>query len=86
MAAEALARWQGATILMVSHDLDSCRAFPRVLVIEGGRIVEDGAPTDLLAQGGAFARLVSAEADLQSQRWTDPAWRRWRVGEGRVTS
>jgi ATP-binding cassette subfamily B protein len=86
MAAEALARWQGATILMVSHDLDSCRAFPRVLVIEGGRIVEDGAPADLLTQGGAFARLVSAEADLQSQRWTDPAWRRWRVGEGRVTS
>jgi hypothetical protein len=86
MAAEALARWQGATILMVSHDLDSCRAFPRVLVIEGGRLVEDGAPADLLTQGGAFARLGSAAADLQSQRWTDPAWRRWRVGEGRVTS
>jgi ATP-binding cassette subfamily B protein len=31
-------------------------------VIDRGRIVEDGAPADLIAQGGRFAALVELEA------------------------
>ena len=36
--------WRGATLLWVTHDIAETEQFHRVLVIDGGRIVEDGAP------------------------------------------
>ncbi len=34
--------WRGATLLCITHDLSETLSFDRVLVIDGGRIVEDG--------------------------------------------
>jgi len=51
----------GRTVLLVTHRLSSLRAADRVLVLDQGSIVEDGAPRDLLRAGGRFARLVSLQ-------------------------
>lgn len=48
----------GRTVLIVAHRLSSLRYVDRVLSIEHGRIIEDGAPQDLVARKGKFARLV----------------------------
>jgi subfamily B ATP-binding cassette protein MsbA len=48
---------QGRTTLIVAHRLSTIEHADRVVVIEGGRIVEEGAPAVLLANGGAYARL-----------------------------
>ena len=41
-----------------THDIEETRSFPRVLVVEGGRIVEDGAPDTLAADPtGKVSRL-----------------------------
>lgn len=47
----------GRTTLIVAHRLSTIEHADKVVVMERGRIVEQGAPTQLLAQGGAYARL-----------------------------
>jgi ATP-binding cassette subfamily B protein len=82
-------RWTGATLLCATHDIEETRAFPRVLVVEGGRIVEDGAPAALLARAGSrYAALLDAEARVRAAAWAPGgsiAWRRLRLEGGRLT-
>lgn len=46
---------QGRTVIAVAHRLSTLADFDRVLVLQDGRIVEDGPPGELLRRGGAFA-------------------------------
>ncbi len=48
---------QGRTTLVIAHRLSTIEHAHRVVVMDGGRIVEQGPPAQLLAQGGLFARL-----------------------------
>ena len=48
---------RGRTILVITHRMALAAAADRVLVLEDAGIVEQGAPTELQARGGAFARL-----------------------------
>ncbi|WP_157465530.1 ABC transporter ATP-binding protein [Cellulomonas sp. Leaf395] len=45
------------TSVVIAHRLSTVMGSDRVLVIEGGRIVEDGSPVALVAAGGRFADL-----------------------------
>jgi ATP-binding cassette, subfamily B, bacterial len=51
------------TALIIAHRLSTVEIADRVLVMEGGRIVEDGSPADLVAGTGRFAALHQAWAD-----------------------
>jgi subfamily B ATP-binding cassette protein MsbA len=48
------------TTLIIAHRLSTVRNADKILVVEGGRIVEQGTYDDLLALDGAFARQVRA--------------------------
>ena len=55
---EALQRlMRGRTTLIVAHRLSTIEHADRVIVMERGRIVEQGTPAQLLAAGGAYTRL-----------------------------
>ncbi len=55
---EALERLVAArTVFVIAHRFATIRRADRVLVIEQGRIVESGAPDELLARGGRYAAL-----------------------------
>jgi ATP-binding cassette, subfamily B, bacterial len=47
----------GRTALIIAHRLSTVQIADRVLMISGGRIVEDGPPDRLLAEGGEYASL-----------------------------
>ena len=49
------------TRVVVAHRLSTIRNCDRILVLEGGHIVEDGTYDDLLAQNGVFAELVERQ-------------------------
>jgi subfamily B ATP-binding cassette protein MsbA len=48
---------KGRTTLVIAHRLATIEHADRVLVLEAGRLVEQGSPAALLAQGGLYARL-----------------------------
>jgi ATP-binding cassette, subfamily B, bacterial len=51
------------TALIIAHRLSTVEIADRVLVMEDGRIVEDGSPADLVGGDGRFAGLHQAWAD-----------------------
>ena len=51
------------TSLIIAHRLSTVEIADRVLVLEHGRVVEDGSPTDLVGGGGRFAGLHQAWRD-----------------------
>lgn len=55
-------RWlvAGKTALIVAHHLSSVTRADRVIVMDGGRVVESGTHQTLLAAGGSYARLIAA--------------------------
>ena len=55
----------GCSCLIIAHRLSCAVEADRVCVMEGGRVVEAGAPGELLRAGGAFAALVAAAPPAQ---------------------
>jgi subfamily B ATP-binding cassette protein MsbA len=59
---EALRAIKGSrTVVLVSHRMGTVMDADRVFVMEAGRVVESGPPAELLARGGAFARLAGID-------------------------
>lgn len=70
--------WEASTLLFVSHDVGDTLGFDRVLVVDGGRIVQDGPPADLLQTPGPYADLVQADRQAR-ERFAGPGWRSWHL-------
>jgi ATP-binding cassette, subfamily B, bacterial len=48
---------QGRTVIAIAHRLSTIAGMDRILYLEAGRVIEDGPHRELLARGGAYARL-----------------------------
>lgn len=60
-AIDRLAR--GRTTITIAHRLATVAGATRVVVLDGGRIVETGTPDALIARGGRFAAMAAARDD-----------------------
>ena len=58
----------GRTVIAIAHRLSTLRRFDRIVVIDDGRVVEDGPPGTLMEKEGHFSRLVKKEIRLLSSR------------------
>ncbi|HLJ45052.1 MAG TPA: ATP-binding cassette domain-containing protein [Bryobacteraceae bacterium] len=78
-------RWRSATLLCITHDVEDTVGFNRVLVIDNGRIAEDGVPVDLAANPDSlYRRLLDAEHDVRRGLWASSTWRRMWMEDGRL--
>jgi ATP-binding cassette subfamily B protein len=66
---------EGRTVLAVAHRLSTLWSMDRILVMQDGRIVEDGTAAELQRANGAFARLwrLQAQAFSQAEATADAA-------------
>jgi ABC-type transport system involved in cytochrome bd biosynthesis fused ATPase/permease subunit len=79
-------QWRSSTMLFVSHDVGDTADFDRVLVVEGGTIVEDGTPADLFANPASrYRNLVESDRALHADAWSQKRWRHRRIERGRLT-
>jgi len=85
LLAESRRLWANVTLLCVTHDVAQTQEFDRVLVIEGGRIVENAPPKELLANDTSrYAALLRADQDNHQLLWTSGNWRHWWLADGRL--
>ena len=55
---------KGRTTLMVAHRLSTIAKVDKVLVLQDGRLIEEGAPSELRQRQGYYARVTAGQADL----------------------
>jgi ATP-binding cassette, subfamily B, bacterial len=61
---DALGRlMHGRTVIAIAHRLSTVRNFDRIVVLELGKVVQDGPPDALLRREGVYRRLVQREMD-----------------------
>ena len=54
---------QGRTTLVIAHRLATVQKADRIVVLDQGRIVEEGTHQALVAKGGLYARLAAMQFD-----------------------
>jgi ATP-binding cassette, subfamily B, bacterial len=58
---------KGLTTIVVSHRFATVRQADRIVVLEGGRIAENGSHDDLMAAGGRYAEMFTVQAQRFAQ-------------------
>ncbi|MCG0239439.1 MAG: ABC transporter ATP-binding protein/permease [Firmicutes bacterium] len=58
---------KGKTVLLISHRLSAVRMADRILVLDRGRIVEEGSHEELMRAGGLYAQMYR----MQAERYAD---------------
>jgi ATP-binding cassette subfamily B protein len=77
--------WRHATLLCITHDIAGTLGFDRVLVIDRGRIVEDGHPARLAERTDSrYRALLDAEIAARDALWSEGSWRHVRMEQGKV--
>ena len=52
----------GRTVVAVAHRLSTLRNFDRIVVMQSGRILQDGAPNQLEREEGPYRELLTLQA------------------------
>jgi ATP-binding cassette subfamily B protein len=80
-------RWEACTLLYVTHDISETRAFDRVLVVENGRLVEDGEPLHLAQTPSTrYRRMLQTQESVVRRMISNGDWKRIRLESGRIVS
>jgi len=79
--------FEDATMIFITHDVSDTQDFERVLVLDGGRLVENGTPGELVARDGSlYKALLDAERSVHEELWSGDVFRPLRLEHGRLRS
>jgi len=59
---------RGRTVIAIAHRLSTLRNFDRIVLLQKGRLIEDGAPEALMRRRGAYYQLVDRELNRLAKR------------------
>ena len=59
---------QGKTVIIIAHRMRTVRNADHIVVLGGGTVIEQGAPEDLMAKGGEFARMVKLQQENNNEK------------------
>ncbi|MFZ1922895.1 MAG: ABC transporter ATP-binding protein [Xanthobacteraceae bacterium] len=59
---------KGRTVVAIAHRLSTVRNFDRIVVLQAGRVVQDGAPDFLMRRDGLYRQLVQREMNRLTQQ------------------
>ncbi len=59
---------EGKTVLVIAHRMRTVAAADHIVVLENGRVAEEGSPAQLMEKGGLYSRMVKLQNE--SARWT----------------
>jgi ABC-type bacteriocin/lantibiotic exporter with double-glycine peptidase domain len=77
--------WSDATLLCVTHDVGETLSFPRVLVVDSGRIVEDDSPEELVRRpDSTYRKLLLAEEEVREGLWSNDGWQQLHLRDGQL--
>jgi len=77
--------WRNQTLLCITHDVGETINFSRVLVIQDGKIVEDGAPNELASDPSSYYRkLLETEDEVRKGMWESTGWKRMWLDQGKI--
>ena len=80
-------KWEGTTLIFVSHDIATTLSFPQVLVIENGRVIESGDPVALSGRADSrYSALLRAEKTTRHDLWASRDWQRMAIVDGQMVS
>ena len=66
---EGLARlMKGRTVVAIAHRLSTVRSFDRIVVLQTGRVIQDGPPDQLVRRDGLYRELVRREMNRLTQQ------------------
>jgi ATP-binding cassette subfamily B protein len=58
----------GRTVIAIAHRLSTLRSFDRIVVLQAGRVIEDGPPQKLVQHNGVYRDLVRREMSRLSRQ------------------
>ncbi len=62
---------QGRATLVIAHRLSTIRAADRIVVLDGGRVAQEGTHDDLFAHSGVYRSLIAAQTDAARSVYTE---------------
>ena len=63
----------GRTMIIIAHRLSAARRADRIVLLDGGAVVEQGTHDELVARGGAYAQLWRSHASGLDPEWMEAA-------------
>ncbi len=83
LLARARQHFAKATMIFVTHDVPDTLDFQRVLVVEQGRIIEQGLPRELYEKTDSRYRALCDQETITHQRlWSGSTWRHLKMSSG----
>ncbi len=76
--------WRNVTLICITHDIAETSLFDRVVVMDDGRIAEQGEPAMLAGPASRYRSLLNAETALRNTMWSSDRWRRLQIRGGAV--